>query len=157
MIEFRHWTPEDTTTLLGWVDEWPEMLEYIGHESVADLIEKVTSAMLATNAVLLMGEDEGDPIGYVAAFNAQPDGSAMVQIGMPKHHRGRGNDLMQAALETAFGSLGLQTLIAAVPRTKRGKIVERFDRKFGFKGHDVKILTLTKGDWEKRNGRRDSD
>ena len=153
MIELREWTPEDTVVLLGWIEEWPEFMEYVGQTDKAEMVDTITKGMFAPNAAILAAMEDGELMGYLAAMNAQPDGSAMVQFGLPKEHRGRGKDLMRVGLEYAFERLGLQTLIAAVPLTKRGRVIERFDRRFGFKGHNVKILTLSKSDWESQNGR----
>jgi len=152
-IELRQWAPQDTNTLLDWVDADPQMLEQVGFETQTELVEFVNRCLNAGNCLVLAGEIEGELMGYLAAVGINQDGSANMHIGVSPEHRGRGKELMELGIKTAF-DLGFQTLIAAVNRDRRGRVIERWDRQFGFQEPDAKILVLTKTRWESRNGKR---
>ena len=152
MINLRAWTADDTETMLQWFIDDPDMIEQVGQDSVVDIVKAVTMIMQSPNSAIMAAENgTGELLGYVSATNAQVDGSANVHIGVAPHRRGKGIALMRRGLEYAFEELGLETLIAAVPEGRPE--IEKFDKHFGFREPDAKILMLTRGEWEKRNGR----
>lgn len=151
-MKLRPWTPDDTETLLGWLEDDPEMAEQIGFGNPVQLVNAITMILQSPNSGLFAATNgTGEVVGYVAATNAQQDGSASVHIGVAPKHRGKGFALMREGLRFAYEDLGLKTLIAAVPEGREE--IERFDKHFGFREPDAKILVMTRQQWEERNGR----
>lgn len=158
-LTLRLWNANDTKTLLGWLRQDPSMLEDIGFTEPVAMVEFITEALLSDNARILAavetdGEDE-ELVGYLAAVGAMPDGSAQCHIGTAPDHRGRGEELMEVGLATAFGELGLSNLIVASPKTRRGRAIQRWQRQFGFHPAAVNIQYQTRDEWEARNGNGD--
>lgn len=144
---------KDTAVLLDWLEQDPEMIQQIGYGSPKEVVDSITKIFMSANSTIVAAENgTGELIGWVAATNAQADGSANVHIGISPQHRGKGARLMREGLRFAFENLGLKILIAAVPKGRDR--VETFNRRFGFTEPDAKILFLTKTKWEERDGGR---
>ena len=152
MIELRAWEPDDTLTILRWVTEDPRMLKQMGFEDQTTMVTWLQAALGANNSRVLAATQDGEMVGYLAAVNCQDDGSGWCHVGVGPEFRGLGEDVMKAGLAAAFNGLGLKTLIASVSRDARGRAMERWDRKFGFKRPESRILVLMKKEWESDNG-----
>ena len=152
MYNFDPWTADDTMQVLEWFEKDPDMVQQVDCKSPAEAVHWITWIMSSANSALFGVRNGTDElIGYVAATNAQADGSCHAHIGVSPEHRGKGLRVMKEGLAFAFEKLGLSMLIAAVPEGRDD--VEKFDKRFGFIEPDAKILVLTRGAWEQRNGR----
>jgi RimJ/RimL family protein N-acetyltransferase len=146
---FTPWTADDTLEIIKWFEKSPEMVQQVGCKDVGEAIEWITRIMQSSNSKLFGARNGGEElIGYVAATNAQADGSCHAHIGVSPDHRGKGTGVMRDGLAFAFEELGMKMLIAAVPLDRPD--VEKFDKHFGFVEPDAKILLLTRGAWEQR-------
>lgn len=152
-ISLRPWTPDDTGELLGWLEQDPGMIKDMGFRTPVQIVNVITEIFLAPNSAILAAELGEDLVGFVAATNAQADGSVNVHIGVAPQHRGVGPRLMREGLRTAFEDLDFKTLITAIPNGDSGREarVVAFDKRFGFVEPNAKILILTRARWEERN------
>jgi len=155
-IEFAAWTLDDNDLMARWVSEDPGILASMrlpADTTEFRVRELLVIGLSAPDIQWYVASRNGEPVGAVGATHIQQDGSAVCHIVVPKEHQNSplAVRIAKAAVDLAFGTLGLQTLVGQVPSENTRAL--RLDEHLGFRNLKVSTLQLTRDEYlAGRNG-----